>query len=142
MVNASSPMLSHVLLGSNDLPQALEFHGPILEALGWVQRYLNFDEGLMIWQPPGGERPWFGVGRAFDGQPAVPGNGGMTALVAPNRATVREVYLLAMRLGATDEGKPGLRPHYHPNYYGAYFRDRDGNKLCVCCHGSEAECGQ
>jgi len=39
---------------------------------------------------------------------------------------------------ARDEGKPGLRPHYHANYYGAYFRDPDRNKLCVCCHDAPA----
>jgi catechol 2,3-dioxygenase-like lactoylglutathione lyase family enzyme len=36
--------------------------------------------------------------------------------------------------GAQSEGEPGLRPHYHADYYGAYFRDPDGNKLCICCH--------
>ena len=41
---------------------------------------------------------------------------------------------LAMRHGGTDEGKPGLRAHYHANYYATYFRDPDGNKLCVVCH--------
>ena len=39
--------------------------------------------------------------------------------------------------GSVCEGPPGLRPHYHANYYGAYFRDLDGNKLCVCCHAEE-----
>jgi hypothetical protein len=39
-----------------------------------------------------------------------------------------------MSAGAKDEGAPGLRTHYHPNYYGAYLRDPDGNKICVVCH--------
>ena len=39
-----------------------------------------------------------------------------------------------MAAGGKDEGAPGLRTHYHPNYYGAYLRDPDGNKVCIVCH--------
>ena len=58
----------------------------------------------------------------------------MAGLLAPNHAAVDRCYARASATGARDEGKPGLRPHYHANYYGACFRDPDGNKLCVCCH--------
>ena len=44
-------------------------------------------------------------------------------------------WALALGAGGADEGPPGLRPHYHPHYYGAYCRDLDGNKICVCHHG-------
>ena len=54
-----------------------------------------------------------------------------------SRAQVDRSYQVALALGAVCEGPPGLRPHYHANYYGAYFRDLDGNKLCVCCHAEE-----
>ena len=47
---------------------------------------------------------------------------------------VDQTYAVALEYGATCEGAPGLRPHYHANYYGAYFRDLDGNKLALCCH--------
>jgi predicted lactoylglutathione lyase len=53
------------------------------------------------------------------------------------RARVREVHATALQHGGTDEGAPGLRPQYHANYYGAYFRDPDGNKLAVACHAAE-----
>jgi lactoylglutathione lyase len=43
-----------------------------------------------------------------------------------------------MANGGVSEGAPGLRPEYHDHYYGAYFRDPDGNKLCVACHEAEA----
>jgi hypothetical protein len=42
-----------------------------------------------------------------------------------------------LRLGGRSEGEPGLRPEYHANYYGAYFRDTEGNKVCVVSHGAE-----
>ena len=49
-------------------------------------------------------------------------------------AAVDQAHALAIQTGGTDAGPPGLRPHYHPDYYGAYFHDPDGNKICVCCH--------
>lgn len=61
----------------------------------------------------------------------------MIALLAERRSLVEECYSLAIDLVGSDEGKPGLRPEYHDNYYGAYFRDPDGNKLCVCFHNTE-----
>lgn len=46
---------------------------------------------------------------------------------------------LALAHGGSTEGAPGLRPDYHADYYGAYFRDPDGNKLCVVCHDAPFE---
>jgi lactoylglutathione lyase len=61
----------------------------------------------------------------------------MVALLAGNRALVDSTYKTALAHGGTSEGLPGLRPEYHENYYGAYFRDPDGNKLCVACHSAQ-----
>jgi catechol 2,3-dioxygenase-like lactoylglutathione lyase family enzyme len=58
--------------------------------------------------------------------------------MAKTRSVVEETHALALANGGKDEGKPGLRPHYHANYYGAYFRDPDGNKICVVCHDAES----
>jgi predicted lactoylglutathione lyase len=58
----------------------------------------------------------------------------MVALLAPTREAVDRCYTVAIESGGRCEGPPGLRPQYHANYYGAYFRDPDGNKLCVCRH--------
>ncbi|WP_242487905.1 VOC family protein [Pseudomonas sp. TH31] len=79
-------------------------------------------------------RPLFVIGTPFDEHPATPGNGQMIALLAPSREIVSRCHALALANGGSCEGPPGLRPHYHPDYYGAYVRDPDGNKLCVCCH--------
>ena len=49
------------------------------------------------------------------------------------------VGALALAQGGSCEGAPGVRAHYHAHYYGAYFRDPDGNKLCVVCHAAPAD---
>ncbi len=51
-----------------------------------------------------------------------------------DRAAVDAAHKAGLSAGGKDEGAPGLRTHYHPNYYGAYLRDPDGNKICVVCH--------
>jgi predicted lactoylglutathione lyase len=61
----------------------------------------------------------------------------MAAFLADSRAQVDVVYQTALDHGGTSEGAPGLRPEYHANYYGAYFRDTEGNKLCVACHAAQ-----
>ncbi len=62
----------------------------------------------------------------------------MVALLAASRQIVDRAHAYALAQGGADEGAPGLRPQYHPNYYGAYFRDPDGNKICVVCHTAES----
>lgn len=80
------------------------------------------------------DRPLFFFGRPLDGHAPEPGNGHTIAFDAQTRAQVDRCHALALQHGGTCEGPPGLRPHYHRDYYGAYFRDPDGNKLCVVCH--------
>lgn len=130
-------MISHVFLGTNDQDQAGAFYAPIMGELGWRRRLSETPTHLMIWNPAEVTRPLFVLGRPFDGNAADPGNGGMVALLAPDRAAVDRTYAIAMAKGATCEGAPGLRPQYHAHYYGAYFRDLDGNKICIACHQEE-----
>ena len=61
----------------------------------------------------------------------------MAAFLASSRSQVDSAYQVALANGGTSEGAPGLRPEYHEHYYGAYFRDTAGNKLCVACHAPE-----
>jgi catechol 2,3-dioxygenase-like lactoylglutathione lyase family enzyme len=133
-------MISHVFIGTNDQERAIQFYSTIMDALGWRRRVSETTPHLAIWQPPETTRPFFVVGPPYDGHEAQPGNGGMVALMTPDRPSVDRAFAAAIEAGGTSEGDPGPRPHYHANYYGAYFRDLDGNKLCVCCHvaGSEA----
>jgi predicted lactoylglutathione lyase len=72
--------------------------------------------------------PMLSLCRPFDGEPASVGNGTMVALPAPSLEVVDAVHATAIALGATDEGEPGQRLDW---FYGGYFRDPDGNKICV-----------
>lgn len=127
-------MFSHVHLGVTDFDRALAFYTPVLAALGLRPRFVDRATPWAGWQPPQGERPLVLIGRPFDGATHAPGNGQMVAFSAATRAMVDDVHALALAVGGRDEGAPGLRPHYHPHYYGAYFRDPDGNKIGVACH--------
>lgn len=132
-------MISHVFLGVGDFERGFRFHSAVMAALGLPLRFRDDARPWAGWQPAAGDRPLFLIGRPFDGQPAACGNGQMVALLAPTRAAVDAAHAAALAHGGSCEGPPGLRPEYHPNYYGAYFRDPDGNKLCVCCHDATAD---
>jgi predicted lactoylglutathione lyase len=81
----------------------------------------------------GGERiRGYATGKPYDGEAAHPGNGLMVALTAPSREVVDQILAEALASGGRDEGAPGERM---PGFYGAYFRDPDGNKLCVFMMG-------
>ena len=127
-------MFSHVYIGVTDFPRALRFYERVLPELGLAMKFCEPEVAWAGWMTPGVDRPLLLVGSPYDGRPALPGNGQMVALLAPDRPAVDRAYAAAIAAGGADEGPPGPRPHYHPHYYGAYFRDPDGNKLCVCCH--------
>lgn len=132
-------MISHVYMGVNDFDRAFAFYGAVMQELGFVLKFREPEYPWAGWMEPGVPRPLFLVGRPYDGNPAQAGNGQMTALLAPSRAVVDAAYAAALAHGGTSEGAPALRAHYHPDYYGAYFRDPEGNKLCVCCHAAAGE---
>lgn len=131
-------MFSHIYVGVSDFARAHAFYAPLMREMGLRQRFFEADHCWAAWQQSTGGRPLFIIGRPFDREPHAAGNGQMTAFLAKDRATVDRVHALALAQGGADEGAPGLRTHYHANYYGAYFRDLDGNKLCVVCHDAVA----
>ena len=124
-------MFSHVTIGTNDVEQARHFYDATLAPLG-LARHATYPESLGY--GPAGGKPQLWVMRPLDRQTATIGNGITVGLDAGTRAAVDSAHATAMRLGGRDEGAPGLCPHYHANYYGAYLRDPDGNKLCIVCH--------
>ncbi|WP_198371776.1 VOC family protein [Roseomonas rosulenta] len=130
-------MFSHATLGTNDIHRAVAFYDALLDGLGLARQESDLAKGYAGYAAAPEVTPQFWVMRPIDGQPASTGNGVTIAFEAPDRATVDRFHATALAHGGTDQGAPGLRPHYHPDYYGAYLRDPDGNKLCCVCHRPE-----
>ena len=125
-------MFSHMTLGTNDWVRAKPFWEAVMATLD-VPVFMEMPLGAAFGTPTG---PKLFIGPAFDGAPATFGNGTHVAFLATSRAVVDDFHAAALAHGGSDEGAPGLRPHYHPNYYGAYVRDPDGNKLQAVCHSA------
>jgi lactoylglutathione lyase len=127
-------VFSHIFIGANDFERAFAFYSALADVLGIQPRFADRSHPWAGWQSTPGPRPLLLIGTPYDGQPHHPGNGQMVAFLASSRQVVDDAYALALANGGTSEGAPGLRPQYHAHYYGAYFRDTEGNKLCVACH--------
>ena len=125
-------MFSHVTLGTEDWPRTRPFWIAVMAVLGHPVLF-EHDQGIAFGLPAG---PKTFVGPTFNREPAAPGNGVHIAYLVADRTTVDAFHATALAHGGADEGAPGLRPHYHPNYYGAYVRDPDGNKLQAACHSA------
>ena len=121
-------MIGYVMIGTNDLEKAAGFYDQVLGIMG-AERFMEMERGIAY--RAGENSPGVGIGKPFDGNPASVGNGMMVSLAASSPEQVKEIYDKALELGATDEGAPGARGG--GPFYGAYFRDLDGNKLCAFC---------
>ncbi|MGB0632433.1 MAG: VOC family protein [Alphaproteobacteria bacterium] len=126
-------MFSHITVGTNDLAKAGAFYDAVFAALG-LSRGFEGETFISYGERAGGR---FFVMVPYDGNAASVGNGVHAAFRAADRASVDAFHTAALSNGGSDEGVPGLRPHYHENYYGAYVRDPDGNKLQAVCHDPE-----
>lgn len=120
-------MIGYAILGTNDKGRAVAFYDDLLGLLG--ARQVMTTDRLVFWGNGRG-KPMLAVGSSYNGEPAATGNGNMVALAAPDKETVDTFYAKALELGGRSEGEPGKRTD---NFYGAYFRDPDGNKLAVFC---------
>ncbi|MBB3195499.1 VOC family protein [Roseateles terrae] len=132
-------MFSHVFVGVTDFARAKAFYDPLMDLIGARERFCDLSRPWAGWETSPGLRPLFVIGSPINGEPAMAGNGTMIAFQVVTRDQVDAAYALALGSGGRDEGPPGLRPAYHAHYYGAYFRDLDGNKLCVVCHTPEPD---
>jgi len=120
-------MLSHVNIGARDVASLAPFYDAVLGVLGITRCFTDLP-ATAGWAREGGV-PRFFIATPFNGGVADAGNGNMVAFLAADRGTVDAAYAMALAHGGTDEGPPGLRPHYAPGYYGAYVRDPEGNKI-------------
>ncbi len=127
-------MLKYVTLGSNDIARSKRFYDAALKELGVICTSDGEDEvGYGAPARPGEEqRSQLWVVKPYLKLPANWGNGTMIAFEAESRAAVDAFHAAAVANGGSDEGAPGLRP-YSPNFYAAYVRDPDGNKLSAVC---------
>ena len=107
----------------NDLDSAAVFYDRVLAEFG-AKRIMEMERTLIWGNDP--KKPMLAACKPFDGKPATAGNGTMVALAAKDPDMVRKVYQTALEQGARDEGEPGPRSD---QFYGAYFRDPDGNAL-------------
>ena len=121
-------MIGYVTLGTNDIERAASFYDALLSELGASRAYGT--DRLAAWRF-GTEGPLLVLNMPYDKGVASAGNGTMVALKVDGVQTVDLLHALALRLGASDEGAPGPRGN---GFYGAYFRDPDGNKLNVHCY--------
>ena len=123
-------MIGYVTLGSNDLEKARAYYDALFGSIG-AGRLMEFGENFTMYGTAWG-RPAVAITKPFNGEAATPGNGNMTALVLDTREKVDALYAKAIELGGSDEGPPGLRGEEGDQaFYGAYFRDPEGNKLCA-----------
>jgi catechol 2,3-dioxygenase-like lactoylglutathione lyase family enzyme len=117
-------MIHHVSVGTNDIRRAKAFYDPLMSLIGF--RLLKVSDKAAHY---GASDIAFSRETPGDGLPATPGNGIHVAFQAPDRETVRRFHETAIANGAVDEGAPGIRNNYNANYYGAFVRDLDGNKI-------------
>lgn len=125
-------MLSHVSLGTNDAARAAAFYDPVFATLGI--RKLHERDGSIDY---GTSIMFFSLEKPSDGNPASVGNGVHIAFWAESRAMVDAFHAAGLANGGADAGAPGLRPEYDANYYGAFLRDPDGNKIEAVSFASE-----
>ena len=127
-------MFSHVTVGTNDIARSRAFYDPVMASLDLT---LVHDGGdYAAYGKAGEDIPLFWVLPPYDGGSAGHGNGSHFAFLASSRAAVDTFHRTALASGGSDEGAPGPRPQYSENYYGAYVRDPDGNKLQAVCYAA------
>ena len=120
-------MIGYITIGARDPRQAKAFYDSVLTTVGWKQfadygDYIGYgpagsDEGQTIW-----------ICKPYDGEPARAGNGIMIGFNAESREQVHAFHAAAMATHGSDEGGPGPRPDYGPNWYAAYQRGTTGEK--------------
>lgn len=123
-------MIDHTGVSVSNLANSQHFYSQALAPLGYAM-LMHFDEYKVsgFGEPP---KPDFWISEGAPTQPPL-----HIAFHAASRAIVDAFYHAAIAAGGKDNGAPGLRPHYHANYYGAFVLDPDGNNIEAVCHTPE-----
>lgn len=133
-------MIDHFSLPVSDYARSRAFYDKALEALGYKMAREMREEPDFVAAGYGGEgrpEPEFWIGTALSTAPVATPEGQHIAFTAPSRAAVDAFHRAALAAGGRDNGPPGLRPHYHANYYAAFILDPDGHRLEAVCHWPE-----
>jgi catechol 2,3-dioxygenase-like lactoylglutathione lyase family enzyme len=117
-------MLHHISLGTSDLDRARGFYDPVMHELG-MRRTLDVNEAIGY----GAGVTVFSLNLPADGAAASVGNGVHVAFEVEKRSAVDAFFRAAIAHGGVSDGEPSLRPQYDANYYAAFVRDPDGNKI-------------
>jgi catechol 2,3-dioxygenase-like lactoylglutathione lyase family enzyme len=129
-------MIDHLGFSVSDFARSRAFYVQALAPLGYApvmdvtKEQSGGYEGTGF-GPPGRPHFWIGTGEARSGSTHV-------AFAAYSRAAVEAFHRAALAAGGRDNGAPGLRPHYHEHYYGAFVFDPDGHNIEAVCHAPEA----
>ena len=118
-------MIDHMGLSVSDVARSRTFYEHALAPLGYAP-ILVFDEAIGFGVPP---KPDFWLSAGDPGMPSL-----HVAFRAATRADVDAFHAAALSAGGRDNGAPGLRTHYHPDYYGAFVLDPDGHNIEAVCH--------
>jgi catechol 2,3-dioxygenase-like lactoylglutathione lyase family enzyme len=135
-------MIDHISLSVADLDRSRSFYDRVLSALG-VRRVTDVEDApgysaAGYGTTEGEPAFWIGVGTGEDDKfVAPPPQGQHVAFAAPNRGAVDLFHASALIADGRDNGLPGLRVQYHPNYYAAFVIDPDGHRIEAVCHKPE-----
>ncbi|MGE3930375.1 MAG: VOC family protein [Hyphomonadaceae bacterium] len=130
--------IDHVSVGVTNMTRAKSFYDAVLAPLDMNPVMPVEFSGQLVGVGYGKpDKPSFWIQLPINGQAASMGNGVHVAFRAPSRAAVDAFYLAALEQGGVEDGRPGLRSEYHPDYYAAFVRDPDGNKIEACSHAAE-----
>jgi len=119
-------MLDHVTIGVADIERSKQFYDQALLPLEITRLYGEGERFAGYGIRP---KAFFWIGRRDEAQ-----TGAHIAFAAKDRETVERFYAAAIAAGGRDNGRPGVRRHYHPNYYGAFVLDPDGHNIEAVCH--------
>ncbi len=123
-------MIGYSTIGTNDLTKARAYYDELFGSIG-ATRLMEFPEGFTLYGTSFG-KPGVAVTPPYNKEIATAGNGNIIAIAMDSRAKVDAFYAKALALGGSCEGPPGLRsPEGDRAFYGAYFRDPEGNKFCA-----------
>ena len=118
--------IDYIMIGTNDLAKGRAFYDAVFPLIGGAIEF-DYAEMTFCYRFRNGTRAW--VAGPNNKETATPGNGNMPGFLCASEDEVNAAHAAALACGGSNEGDPGQRPMYGPEFYGGYVRDPDGNKM-------------